>query len=107
MATPRLRVVTSRHRNSWTSRNATTCTSAKRIRTWPSGARSVERHGTVGTIRAFHRHLNLPNDPVEAENEAHRLPDAAVQRRTASIPTDENEIPKSETFRLGEATECT
>ena len=61
----------------------------------------------MGTFRESHRHLSLPNEPVEAEDEAHRLPDAAVQRRTARTPTVWNETPKSKMFRLGEATGCT
>ena len=107
MATQRLRVVTLRHRNGCTSRTATTCASAKRIRACPSGTSSVELHVTVGTTQASHRHLSLPKDPFEAEDEAHRLPDAAVQRRTARIPTAWNGTPKNETSRLGEVTRCT
>ena len=107
MATQLLRVVTLRHRNGCNSRTATTCTNAKRIRIWPSGTSSVELHGTVGTIRESHCHLSLPNEPVEAEDEVHRLPDAAVQCRTARTPTVGNETTKSEKFRLGEATGCT
>ena len=63
--------------------------------------------GTAGTTRESHHHLSLPNEPVEAEDEGHRLPDAEVERKTARTPTVGNVTPTSETFRLGEATGCT
>ena len=59
------------------------------------------------SIALHHRHLSLPNDPVEAEVEAHLQPDGAFQCRTARIPAVGNDDPKSETFLLGEATGCT
>ena len=50
-----------------------------------------------GTTRTSHRHLSLPDDPVEAEAEAHRPQDAEAHRRAVRTLIAGNGTPKSAT----------